>query len=88
MIDDEQMRKGFESIVAELEELVLDVPHVVDLFSFFVCRAISDDILPPCFVKEAPCTCWFFKCHGSVNVYLYGVRARTSMRVVICLMYL
>lgn len=45
-----QMQKGFVSILEGLDDLILDVPDAVEVMSLFICRAITDEILPPSFI--------------------------------------
>lgn len=52
VIDSEQMQKGFNSIVDNLDDILLDVPDAVHLIALFIERAIVDDILPPAFVQH------------------------------------
>lgn len=41
-----------ELMEQDVEDLELDVPHVLDLLTLFVARAVTDDILPPSFVSH------------------------------------
>lgn len=47
-----QMRKGFQTLIAALDDLCLDVPEAADLLALFIARAIVDDILPPSFLAQ------------------------------------
>lgn len=47
-----QMRKGFQILVAALDDLCLDVPEAPELLALFIARAIVDDILPPSFLAQ------------------------------------
>ena len=48
------METGFSNLVASLEDLQLDVPEAVDLLARFILRAVTDEVLPPAFVKTIP----------------------------------
>lgn len=48
------MQVGFSNLVAILEDLQLDVPEAVDLLARFILRAVTDEVLPPAFVKTIP----------------------------------
>lgn len=48
------MQKGFQSLVAAVEDLSLDVPAAAELLAVFISRAIVDEILPPSFVGSLP----------------------------------
>jgi MA3 domain len=52
VIDTEQMQKGFQNIVENVDDIQLDVPDAVQLIAVFIERAIVDDILPPSFVQH------------------------------------
>ncbi|KAK9834580.1 hypothetical protein WJX74_005106 [Apatococcus lobatus] len=47
-----QMQKGFQTLIAALDDLCLDVPEAPDLLALFTARAVVDDILPPCFPSQ------------------------------------
>ena len=38
------------SILEGLDDLILDVPDAVEVMALFICRAITDEILPPSFI--------------------------------------
>ena len=50
----DDMETGFSNLVAILEDLQLDVPEAVDLLARFILRAVTDEVLPPAFVKTIP----------------------------------
>lgn len=50
VISHEQVAKGFTVLLQRTEDIFLDVPNVLGYLSFFIARAISDEVLPPSFV--------------------------------------
>ena len=52
IIPPETMKRGFESVIQSLDDTSLDVPDALNLVSFFIARAICDDLLPPSFVSQ------------------------------------
>ena len=46
------MRRGFQDLIAALDDLCLDVPDAPDFVAIFVARAIVDDVLPPSFLTH------------------------------------
>ena len=50
------MQKGFQILIAALDDLCLDVPEASDLLALFTARAIVDDILPPSFLTQQSTT--------------------------------
>eukprot|EP00892_Ulva_mutabilis_P003777 jgi/Ulvmu1/1771/UM118_0010.1 len=46
------MQKGFVEVLEDFDGLLLDVPDAGHLMTLFICRAITDDILPPSFVSR------------------------------------
>ncbi|XP_021737547.1 programmed cell death protein 4-like [Chenopodium quinoa] len=47
-----QVYKGFSKLVECVDDLVVDIPNVVDTLALFIARAIIDDILPPIFLTK------------------------------------
>ena len=54
VVPTEDVETGFSNLVANLEDLQLDVPEAVDLLARFILRAVTDEVLPPAFVKTIP----------------------------------
>ncbi|KAG6408496.1 hypothetical protein SASPL_131509 [Salvia splendens] len=52
VIDPKQVYKGFQKLVQSADDLVVDIPDVVDVLAMFIARAIVDDILPPSFLTK------------------------------------
>lgn len=44
--------QGFVEVLEDFDDLLLDVPDACALMTLFICRAITDDILPPSFVSR------------------------------------
>lgn len=44
--------QGFVEVLEDFDGLLLDVPDGCHLMTLFICRAITDDILPPSFVSR------------------------------------
>ncbi len=42
--------QGFSLLLARTEDLYLDTPNVLELLSYFIARAVVDEVLPPAFV--------------------------------------
>lgn len=43
---------GFDSVLEELDELILDTPNASEKLGNFIARAIADDCLPPAYVDN------------------------------------
>ncbi|KAL2894323.1 Programmed cell death protein 4 [Bienertia sinuspersici] len=52
VISPSQVYKGFSKLVECVDDLVVDIPNVVDILALFIARAIVDDILPPIFLTK------------------------------------
>ncbi|KFM26575.1 Programmed cell death protein 4 [Auxenochlorella protothecoides] len=52
LLTSSDLRKGFQAVAAELEDLELDVPGAADAVALFVCRAVVDDALAPAFLSS------------------------------------
>jgi len=48
----QHISKGFQQLLDELDELTLDTPDAPEVLGKFIARAVADDCLPPCFVKN------------------------------------
>ncbi|XP_065827923.1 programmed cell death protein 4-like [Oscarella lobularis] len=48
----DEMMKGFDCLVSNLEDLVLDTPDAVEVLGSFIARAVADDCLPPVYVTN------------------------------------
>lgn len=44
--------QGFVEVLEDFDGLLLDVPDACHVMTLFICRAITDDILPPSFVSR------------------------------------
>ncbi|XP_021848405.2 MA3 DOMAIN-CONTAINING TRANSLATION REGULATORY FACTOR 2-like isoform X2 [Spinacia oleracea] len=51
-ISPSQIYKGFSKLVECVDDLIVDIPNVVDTLALFIARAIIDDILPPIFLTK------------------------------------
>lgn len=51
-LSSEEMKRGFYDVISSIQDLSLDVPDASDLLALFICRAVSDDALPPAFVHK------------------------------------
>ena len=54
MLPPSEISRGFEKLLARLDDLSLDNPRAVDQLAAFMTRAVADEILPPAFVTTAP----------------------------------
>ncbi|KAJ8760655.1 hypothetical protein K2173_015322 [Erythroxylum novogranatense] len=52
IIDPAQVYKGFEKLVQSADDLIVDIPDIVDVLALFIARAVVDDILPPAFLEK------------------------------------
>lgn len=48
----QHISKGFQLLLDDLDELRLDTPDAPEVLGKFIARAVADDCLPPCFVKN------------------------------------
>lgn len=51
-LSDEAIRKGFNELVMGIDDIVMDCPDAVDHLAKFLGRAVADDCLEPCFLKQ------------------------------------
>lgn len=51
-ISQEQMAKGFTLLLTRTEDIYLDTRDVLGLLSFFIARAVVDEVLPPSFLSR------------------------------------
>lgn len=49
---DEAVRKGFNQLVMAIDEIIIDCPSAHELLAKFLARAVADDCLAPCFLKQ------------------------------------
>ena len=54
LLNSREVAVGFEQILHQLSDLVLDTPDVTDAVGNFIARAVADDCLAPAFVLKAP----------------------------------
>lgn len=47
-----EMAKGFETVLSEMEDLVLDTPDAPVVVGNFMARCVADDCLPPSFITN------------------------------------
>ncbi|KAJ4967196.1 hypothetical protein NE237_019045 [Protea cynaroides] len=52
VIDPPQFYEGFSKLVESADDLVVDIPDIVDVLGLFIARAVVDDILPPSFLSK------------------------------------
>ncbi|KAG9134995.1 hypothetical protein Leryth_023087, partial [Lithospermum erythrorhizon] len=52
VIEPLQVYKGFRKLLESVDDLIVDIPDVVDVLSLFIARAVVDDILPPAFLTK------------------------------------
>jgi len=45
-----EVEKGFEALLYRVDDLIKDVPNVLQLLSSFIARAVADECLPPAFL--------------------------------------
>ena len=50
----EEVARGFEHLLARVDDLAIDNPRACEHLANFLTRAVSDEILPPAFVTTAP----------------------------------
>jgi len=50
----EDVSRGFEQLIARIDDLGIDNPRASELLAAFLTRAVADEILPPAFVLVAP----------------------------------
>lgn len=50
VISTDEISKAFSILLGRVEDLMMDVPNVLKLLSFFVARAITDEAIPPAFL--------------------------------------
>ena len=48
------LARGFEQLLARIDDLAIDNPKAPDQLAAFMTRAIADELLPPAFVTTAP----------------------------------
>jgi len=48
-----EVEKGFEILLYRVDDIVNDVPKVLELLSTFLARAVADECLPPAFLVRA-----------------------------------
>ena len=46
--------RGFEALLARVDDLALDNPRAVEHLAAFMTRAVADEVLPPAWVTSAP----------------------------------
>jgi len=49
-----EVARGFEVLVARIDDLTIDNPQAPTLLAAFLVRAVADDILAPAFVRQQP----------------------------------
>jgi len=52
ILTQEHFSKAFQQLLDDLDELSLDTPDAPEILGKFIARAVADDCLPPCFVKN------------------------------------
>ncbi|KMZ63448.1 hypothetical protein ZOSMA_409G00060 [Zostera marina] len=52
VFDSATIRKAFTKLVVSAEDLILDVPNIIDVVSLFIARAVIDEVLPPSFLTK------------------------------------
>lgn len=52
VLSHEATRKGFNELLMGIDETVVDCPHAEEFLSKFLARAVADDCLAPCFLKQ------------------------------------
>lgn len=50
VITESDITKAFESLLANLNDLILDIPDAATVLGNFIARAIADDCVPPKFL--------------------------------------
>lgn len=53
VIKEADISKAFETLLANLPDLILDIPDAPSIVGKFIARAIADDCIPPKFLKTA-----------------------------------
>lgn len=51
-ISQDHVKNGFDALLRNLNDLVLDTPDASEMLGKFIARAVADDALPPIFVKK------------------------------------
>ncbi|XP_018323320.1 programmed cell death protein 4 [Agrilus planipennis] len=57
VITEVDIAKAFESLLANLPDLIIDIPDAPTVLGNFVARAIADDCIPPKFIQTAKGKC-------------------------------
>eukprot|EP00823_Brevimastigomonas_motovehiculus_P008661 TRINITY_DN79_c0_g1_i2.p1 TRINITY_DN79_c0_g1~~TRINITY_DN79_c0_g1_i2.p1 ORF type:complete len:483 (-),score=149.52 TRINITY_DN79_c0_g1_i2:223-1644(-) len=57
VISTDEVCKGFGILLQRVEDLFLDVPDILQLFSCFLARAVADEALPPAFLIRQDLDC-------------------------------
>eukprot|EP01103_Thecamoeba_quadrilineata_P011714 TRINITY_DN284_c0_g2_i1.p1 TRINITY_DN284_c0_g2~~TRINITY_DN284_c0_g2_i1.p1 ORF type:complete len:381 (-),score=69.35 TRINITY_DN284_c0_g2_i1:68-1180(-) len=52
VVSPEKMEDGFECALKAIEDSMVDDPDTINILARFVARAISDEVLPPIFIKN------------------------------------
>lgn len=52
ILTQDHISKSFQQLLDDLDDLSLDTPDAPEVLGKFIARAIADDCLPPCFVKN------------------------------------
>ncbi|KMZ65440.1 Programmed cell death protein [Zostera marina] len=52
LFDSATIHKAFTELVVSADDLILDVPDIIDIVSLFIARAVIDDVLPPSFLTK------------------------------------
>lgn len=54
VVNGREMAKGFEMVLSQLDDLMLDTPDASTIIGNFMARCVADDCLPPVFVSAYP----------------------------------
>ena len=52
VINGREMSKGFDDVLSQLEDLVLDTPDAAIVIGNFIARCVADDCLAPAFITN------------------------------------
>lgn len=52
LLSDDDMEKGFDQVLAALDDLEIDIPDARTMVGSFLARAVVDEVLPPAFVSS------------------------------------
>lgn len=52
LLQHEDIKEGFNEVLGNLSDLVIDAPHAPEVIGKFMARAVADDCLPPRYIQD------------------------------------